>query len=192
MTALALLIGIALTSVIVGCGDDDDDGDAPTEQPTSTEISDTSATSSDAPADSPTATAPPMTEIDLETFTAGQMYRADVQEVANSGVSGAVILTGVADGDVSINVSVEGLSEGDVKLYGGVASCPATDLPEAAETILELEPLAGGSSVTEPVGVSTEAFGGQNIFVFSGPWAVVIFGEAGDPVACGMIPQSRA
>jgi hypothetical protein len=160
---------VAVLAFTLACGDDD------------------GGSATDAPAASNTQAAGET--IDLETFTAGDEYTLGLQEVSGSGVTGTAVFTGVADGDVSIAVDVDGLAEGGVNLYGGLSSCPAAQLPADAEAILTLAPLSGGRSETSPVGVSTETFSGENIFVFSGPWAVIVEDEAAAPVACGIIPQ---
>jgi hypothetical protein len=119
----------------------------------------------------------------------GDTYTVNLQEMSGSRVSGSAVLTGVAPGDVSILVEVEGATDGQPKLLGGISSCPADTLPGDVETLVTLTPLTQGSSETSPIGVSTEAFTDQNIFVFSGPWAILVFADSGDPIACGIIPQ---
>ena len=153
---LVLLSCLLIAVVAVACGDDDDDT--------------SSGSSDEETADATDAASGDTGEIDLETFTVGETYTVDLQEMAGSGVTGTAVLTGVAEGDVSINVQVDGVSEGAVYLYEGVPSCPAETLPAVgAEIILDLKPLVDGMSETSPVGASTETSEGENLYVFSGP-----------------------
>jgi hypothetical protein len=168
-----VIAGMLAVLLTIACGDDDDSGGS----------GDGAASPTETPARAGGET------IDIETFAAGDEYTVELEEMSGSGASGTAVITGIADGDASIVVEMDGVSEGGVNLYGGLNFCPESGIPPDAEAILTLAPLLAGVSETSPVGVSTETFSGDDIFVFSGPWAIIVKDSSGAPAACGMIPQ---